>query len=432
MSAWFLSLILVAAAPDPAAGAPAAAPATLPLVRLPDLLEEARRKSPEIHAAREAARADATAVEPAHALDDPMLMVQLWNMPVDLSTIPLMVNLTQSLPLGGKRAARRDEAQAMAEGSRAAVMTRTRDVEAATAKAFFDLFLADRTIAVDDEIGRTLESLVHAANARLSAGRGEVSEVLRAEGEALKVQSDREAARARRSAAVAKLVAILDRAPGSDFGPTAEPGFLDALPAQDNLRAQALRQRPELAAAGAATGVALARLRTAEAAPTPDIALSAGEMHMFRSPTSPADFLFLGVQGNLPIFSGKNHGRIEAARASVEATRADARALQNRVLAEVADAFAEVQAEQREIELHHRLIPVSRQALTSALASFVAGRGGFAMVLDAERDLQMHELDLAMHVTAYAQHLADLERAVGGDVGLLRAAAAGTSNLHQP
>lgn len=203
------------------------------------------------------------------------------------------------------------------------------------------------------------------------------------------------------------------------------------LPSEEVLRARAARQRPELAMAAAATGAAMARLRLERAARVPDIALSAGEMHMFGGMGPPSDFLFLGVQGNLPLFVDKNRARVEAAHAGLESTREETRALVNRVFAEIADAFAEVQAEQREIELHHRLIPVSHQALASALASYAAGRGAFTMVLDAERDVQMHELDLATHMTAYAQHLADLERAVGGDVGLLRAAGAGTGALHE-
>jgi cobalt-zinc-cadmium efflux system outer membrane protein len=402
-----------------------------PPVRLSDLLEEARRKNPDIQAARERARASAAAVTPAGALDDPMLMVQLWNMPVDLSTVPVMATVTQPIPLGGKRAARGDEANAMAESARAAIVTRVRDVEAEIAKAYFDLFLADRTMAVDDDIGRTLRSLIGAASARLGAGRGEESEVLRAESEALRVESDREAARARRRAAVAKLVALLDRPPGSDLGATTEPGVVRDAPTEAALRDRALRERPELAAAAADTRAAQARLAGARAARVPDLGVSLGEMHMFRAMTSPADFLFLGVQGNLPIFGGKNEGRVTAAQSGVEAARQEARALANRVFAEIGDAYAEVQAEEREIELHHHLIPLSRQALTSALAAYAAGRGGFTMVLDAERDLQMHELDLAMRLTAYAQRLADLERAVGGELGLLRAAEAGTPRLHE-
>ncbi|HEY4187549.1 MAG TPA: TolC family protein [Polyangia bacterium] len=402
-----------------------------PPVSLAELFEEARRKNPDIRAARARGRATAAAVAPAGAFEDPMLMVQFWNMPVDLSVVPLMVSLTQPIPLGGKRAARRDEAQAMAEASRDGVTTVVRDVEAQIAKAYFDLFLADRTMAVDDEIGRTLRSLVAAASSRLAAGRGEESEVLRAESEELKVRSDREAASARRSAAVAKLVALLDRPPGSDMGPTGEPALLPSLPPQEALRERALRERPELGVSSAAAAAAEARLRAARAEKTPDVAVSAGEMHVFRGVARPADFLFLGVQGNLPIFGSKNGAHVETAQAGLASMREETHALENRVMAEIADAFAEVQAEQRQTELHHQLVPLSHQALASALASYSAGRGGFPMVLDAERDLQMHQLDLAMHMAAYSQHLADLERAVGGDIGLVRAATSGTHMSHE-
>jgi outer membrane protein TolC len=406
-------------------------PDPTPPVRLGDLLEEARRKNPAIAAAREQARGDAASVTAAAAVDDPMVMVQLWNMPVDLSTVPLMVNVSQTLPLGGKRAAKRDEAEAMGQASRASIATRARDVEDEVARAYFDLYLADRTIEVDAEIERTLETVISAASARIAAGRGEEADVLRAESDKLKVQSDREAARGRRAAAVAKLVALLDRPPGSDLGRTEDPGLLAELPAPDVLRARALRERSELASASAATGAAEARLRLAHAERIPDLTASAGEMHMFGGMTSPSDFLFLGLQVNLPIFGGKNRSRIESAEAGVAASRAERHALENRVFAEVADALAEVQAETRQAQLHHKLIPLTRQALASALGAYAAGRGAFSMVLDAERDLEMHELDLATHVAAYSQRLADLERAVGGDVGLTRAAASGLHAGHE-
>jgi outer membrane protein TolC len=406
-------------------------PDPTPSVRLGDLLEEARRKNPAIAAAREQARGDAASVTAAAAVDDPMVMVQLWNMPVDLSTVPLMVNVSQTFPLGGKRAAKRDEAEAMGQASRAGIATRARDVEDEVARAYFDLYLADRTIEVDAEIERTLETLISAASARIAAGRGEEADVLRAESDKLKVQSDREAARGRRAAAVAKLVALLDRPPGSDLGRTEDPGLLAELPAPDVLRARALRERSELASASAATGAAEARLRLAHAERIPDLTASAGEMHMFGGMTSPSDFLFLGLQVNLPIFGGKNRSRIESAEAGVAASRAERHALENRVFAEVADALAEVQAETRQAQLHHKLIPLTRQALASALGAYAAGRGAFSMVLDAERDLEMHELDLATHVAAYSQRLADLERAVGGDVGLIRAAASGAHAGHE-
>src|SRR5213593_2075344 len=75
-----------------------------PPLRLGDLLREAREKNPDLKAASARARAG--------ALDDPMLMVQLWNGPVDFSTVPVMLQVSQNIPLGGKRGARTDAARA--------------------------------------------------------------------------------------------------------------------------------------------------------------------------------------------------------------------------------------------------------------------------------------------------------------------------------
>jgi len=104
-------------------------------LRLADLLHEAREKNPDLKAAEAHARAAKAAVSPAGALDDPMLMVQLWNAPLDFSAIPVMVQVSQQLPLGGKRAARRDAAAADAAISEADLAARQRDVETQTALA---------------------------------------------------------------------------------------------------------------------------------------------------------------------------------------------------------------------------------------------------------------------------------------------------------
>jgi outer membrane protein TolC len=264
----------------------------------------------------------------------------------------------------------------------------------------------------------------------MAAGKGEQAEALRAQSELLKVQSDSEGVRARRVAASAKLVALLNRAPGSALGMTTEPGLVENLPTQEALRARSLRERPEFAGTQARTAQAEARLRLAKAERVPDLTIFLAEMHSFRM-TGVSDFLFAGVQGNLPIFAAsKNRGRIETASAQRAATHAEERALQNRIFAEIADAYAEVTAERRQIDLHHQLIPVARQALASALSAYAAGRGSFLLVLDSERDLLMHEIDLATHRAMYEQRLADLERAVGGDLGLAQAAESGSRERH--
>jgi cobalt-zinc-cadmium efflux system outer membrane protein len=408
----------------------AASPVPSTTVRLADLLHEARERNPEVLAASAQARAAAANVSPAGALDDPMLMLQIWNAPVDFSTVPLMVQLSQAIPLGGKRDARREAAEAEWGAAQANAAAKVKDVEASVAKTYFDLFMAERTLKVDGDIEKTLREMREVAASRVASGRGEQVDELKAQAEILKVQAEQETATAQRASANAQLAVLLDRDPGTALGQTTEPAVLQGLAPEAHLRTRALDTRPELLAARQAIVSAEAQLRLAHAANVPDVSVSAALMHSFGMPGQ-NNFVFAGVQGNLPVFiHGKTDGRIDSARSQVETMRQMEHSLHLRILGEVADAYAKVRAEERLVALHHQLIPVAQQTLESALTSYAAGRTGFLVVLDSERELQMHTLDLAMHLASYEQHLAELEHAVGTPLGLAAAAEAGHLESH--
>jgi cobalt-zinc-cadmium efflux system outer membrane protein len=405
-----------------------AAPAPL---RLADLLREARDKNPDLASATARLHAARSAVSPAGALDDPMLMVQLWNTPADFSTIPVMVQLTQNIPLGGKRGARADAARADAAMADADLRQKQNDIETQVASAYFDLFLADRTQQIDDELEAILKVVLRASEARVSTGKGEQVELLRAQGALVQLRSERETVIDHRRSSWARLAALLDRDPTGPPGTTTEPRVLEALPDVAALSERALRERPELAGSRAAISGAQAQERLARANRIPDLGVFAAEMHTFRNPSGISDFLFAGFQVNLPIFSGsKNEPRITTAQAQLVAAQQAEHALRNRIASEVAEGHAHVLAEIRHIDLHHQLIPIARQAVQSGESSYAAGRTDFTMVLDSARELRMHEMNLAMHLAAYQQRLAELQRAVGADIGLSQAAEGGHEERH--
>ena len=397
-----------------------------PSLRLADLLREAREKNPDLKAATARMRATQSAVAPAGALDDPTLMVQLWNTPVDFSTVPVMVQLSQSFPLGGKRGARADAARAEAAMAGADLAQKQREVETQVASAYFDLFLADRTQQIDDELEAILNVVLRSSEARVSTGKAERVELLRTQGALIQVRSERETAIDHRRSAWARLAAVLDRDPTSPPGSTTYPRVLTGLPDPAGLTERALRERPELAGSRAAIAGAQAQERLARASRIPDLGLFVAEMHTFRNPAGVSDFLFAGFQVNLPIFFGsKNEPRIAAAQAQLIAAQESEHALRNRVASEVAESHAHVLAEMRQIDLHHQLIPIALQAVESGRTSYAAGKADFTTVLEAARELRMHEMNLAMHLASYEQRLAELQRAVGSDLGLERAAEAG-------
>jgi outer membrane protein, heavy metal efflux system len=400
-------------------------------LRLVDLLHEARDKNPDLKAAQARLQAAKSQVSPAGALDDPMLMVQLWNAPADFSSVPVMVQISQQLPLGGKRAARREAADADAAMALSDLAGKERELDTQVAAAYFDLFLAERTEAADDELSRILAVLVRSSEARVASGKGEQVELLRAQASVVQLQSDRETALDHQRSAWARLCALLDRDPSSAIGATTQPALLPSLPPVATLQEQAKGGRPELAAAQAQISGAGAQLRLAKAASVPDVGVFAAGMHTFDSGAGPSNFLFAGFQVNLPIFgSGKNGPHVSAANAQLVAAQEAEHALRNKVAAEVAENYAHVLAEEHQIKLHHQLIPLARQSVESAEFGYAAGRVDFTMAIDSARELRTHELDLATHLAMYEQRVAELQRAAFVDLGLSQAAEAGHEERH--
>jgi outer membrane protein TolC len=399
-------------------------------VHLSDLLDEALRRNPEVQASEARARAARLAVGPAGALDDPMLMVRLWNVPLDGSMLPLMVDLSQALPLGGKRDARTAEAEAEARLAEAEADVKRRDVEAAVVKAYLDLFGAEQALQVNAEVRGNLEALRDVALARAAGALGEQVDVLRAETELVELEGQVEVARAQQVAAQAELAALLDRPSDAALRTAGFPGFLPPLPPVATLVERAARARPELAAAEAGVARAAARVRTAEAEAVPDVTPTLGYMRDFGG-RGERNFVTLGLQGNLPVHGSDRVGpRRDAARAEREGLERGVHGLRRKIEAEVRIRHAETEAQRRAIEVHHRLIPLAREAVKSAMASYSSGRANFLVVLDSQRNLRTHQLDLARHLATYEQRAAELERAVAADLGLRGAVEAGAPHPH--
>jgi outer membrane protein TolC len=382
-------------------------------LRLSALLEDARQRNPELRAAQAQARSASSLVGPAGALDDPTLMVQYWNGPVDFSVVPIMVQLTQTFPLGGKLKARGDAAEADARTAQAEAAARLADLERDVTRLFVDLYVADRTLSIHEQVLGSLRTLGAVAASRVASGRAEVVDQLKAQAELLKEQAAHESLIADQAVARAQLAALLDREPSDLAGTPEELALADSTLPDEELVSRADQNRPELHAAASAIQAAEARVRLASASGAPELTPLVGYMHTFGL-SGQNNFLFLGLQGTLPIWRGnKVDPAVTAARARVEASQELTRALRARIAAEVRSSSARLRAEVQLVEIQRRLVPISRSALDSALAGYAAGRVELLSVLDSAREWLMRQVELAQHQALAQQRKAELDRAVG-------------------
>ena len=196
---------------------------------LPELIHEVLARNPELVAARKQWEAATNRIVQARSLDDPILSVQLWNVPQTFNVTQTQNNifgLSQNLPFPGKRALKGDVASRSADMTEQAVRAKERELVARLKQAYYDLFLAQKAVQIHHEQVELLRQFVEIANAKFRAGKGSQADVLKAQVELSLLFQHRPVLEQRRETAEAMLNTLLDRDTASPLGIAQEPSQL--------------------------------------------------------------------------------------------------------------------------------------------------------------------------------------------------------------
>lgn len=396
----------------------------------------ALRENPEIKAAEQTVEARYARVPQATALPDPMLMTKTLPEPTRTAEGDnyFILGIQQKLLVPEKL----DRAGRVAwQEARMAVeaLQRTRlSVIADTKRAYFRLYIIDKTIEIDLANQDLLRGLVDAARAQVAAGRRSQDDVLRAQTELYNLESKLIELRQQRQTFAAALNRLLNRPPRTavpkpaDFDAREVDAELDRLidiavdrnPDMQRLREQIDRDRQ---------AVELARL-----AYWPDFTLGFEWMRIdprgaFQPPRNPqtgirpavsqlsedgSDNWAITFGMNLPVWFQKIEGGIREARAKLLASQHQYAAERNRVQFQVEDALVRVRAQQELANLFDKtIIPQSRQAFEVSRASYAAGRGDFLFVVDNWQKWLMFTIQYHRALGELERSVADLEEALG-------------------
>jgi outer membrane protein, heavy metal efflux system len=392
------------------AGTAAAEPLTLSWA-----LKTAREANPEVRALAAERAAAWERVPQARAFEDPTLAVQLWNFPFTRKPgagSMVMVQVAQPLPFPGKRDLRAEVAGASARVAGESVRMRQLELAAEVKRLYYQLWTNRAARSLNQRNSELLEQLRKTALARVSAGTGAVTDVLRLETEQARLRADLSTLRRDREALAAALNVRLGRKALAPLGEPVEDFPTEPSRSYPALLAAAERQRPDLRAAGLESGRAESQIALARRNRYPDFMPMLMFMQDIEMGSSWGATLGVGV----PIWSAAKQGR--AVREATE-TAAAARERQHGARLEVerqvreASASAASAAERLQL-LRTQVIPRARAALEAMRADYVASREGLTALLDGRRTLQDLELELEKARAEVAMTRAELERAVGG------------------
>ena len=379
------------------------------------LLAAGRQLSPALRAAALETAAASARASGADALDDPTITdsYQYYKNPGVFSAHTVM--LTQSFPLWGKRDLRREAALADVDAARGRERAAQDDIDEKIKVAYAQYYLISRDIAVNQEIGTLARRMRDAAAARYGQGGGDQTAVIQALGEATTAKTEAVRLEGEKDAARARLNVLVGRPADA---PLAEPirarPIPKAEPALAGLVDRARAGNPTLSASSAAIAAARSRSTLADKAWYPDLTVGAGPL--IQTNNRPVGFSAT-VGFNIPLPWGREASGQQEAAAQLGASQQRYDANELEIEGALGEAMAKLRsARATEALLSREAMPQARAGFQTVLANYSQGKGDLTAAIAAEH--QIHDIDLRLLQTQLDEQvaLAAIERLIGGDL----------------
>jgi len=403
--------------------APGIAIAQATTLTLAEVQAAALEHNPTLRAARAAAEAVASRQSAAGLPPDPQLRVGVMNaslpgLRTDMPTsMAPSIQAMQMLPFPGRLGlqstlARQEAGRALSAAEETAWAVRTR-----ASTAFFTLYEVERRRAEVAETLGWLREVELVAASLYASGSGRQSDVLRAGIEVARTEGEISRLTAARTAAAARLNAVLGRPAETPVPAASLPPLPGVLPAHSDLALWAAETRPLLEEGRWSLEQAETRAALARRELWPDLALGVeygqrpGAMGTERMGS-----LMLGF--SVPVFARQRQLQLRhEATAMRQMAAAELEAMQAESSAEIGELVAELESTRTLLHLFRgEVIPLAEANVESALSAYRVGRVDFLTLVDARTTLSEYRQERHALAAEYGALVARLEMAIGREL----------------
>lgn len=394
---------------------------------LGDLTMVAFQNNPGIRAAREKWRATIESYRINTAYPDPQLMVTYFPEPIETRLGPQDWNasLSQMIPFPGKLSKAGDVVAADARIARLSLDKTVRDVGVSVRESFFELNYIRTARQIAEQQIQLLDHLRKIAETAHAADRAAFVDVVKAQSQAGQLRYDALLLRDLEETEISKLNSLLNRAPGAGIGSLQSPEFQPLSVRLEEIYRLAEANQEEIRITETRIEKADARLGLARYENLPDFKVGLfyagiGDPDVASPPRDAGDDA-LGIQFGvtLPLWSGKNKGRVAKARAELAASQSARSAQVNDTIAQVRAIYFRLENARRIMGLYEEnLLPQAAKSMSLAEAWFQAGESGFSDFVETQSVWYNFQLALARARADYGKYLARLEQLVGHSLTL--------------
>jgi outer membrane protein TolC len=394
----------------------------MPGASVESLLAAAREHSPDVRMVRLEAEAARERIQPAGALPDPVLRIELENITRNGSQNATLspsgvgdtkYTLMQPLPFWGKRDLKRDVASAEAEQASGRAADTWAEVAARIKSLYAQYWLTGQSLQLTRENIELTRRLEQIAQARYAGGLAAQQDAIRAQLERSAMDAELVGMESEFHHLMVFLNAMLARPSGAAL---AEPAALRTIPARLDgaaLNDRLLAANPQLAIETARVGGAEKSRELAYRNRYPDLTVGVAPMQVGNR----VDAWSLMVEMNLPLQQGTRRSQERESERMLEAASARKEALGHRLQGDLNAALSNLEGARSTEQISRtRLLPQAELTFKSALAGYENGKVDFATLLDAQRQIRNARLALLRAQASQQMRLAEIERLLGEDL----------------
>ena len=403
---------------------------------LRDFIVRALEHNPDIKAAQRNAAAKAERIAQVTALPDPVLSTKTLPEPVRTAEGDnfFILGIRQKLPVPQKL----DRAGRIAlEETRMAIdqleQTRLR-VIAEVKRAYFRLYIIDRTVEITQDNQGMLRGLIEVARGQVAAGKRQQQDVLRAQVELSNLEAQLIELRRRRTTTEANLNTLLNRSSTTAI-PSPRPfGVRQVDLKLEELFARGVKVNPQLKRFERQIERDRQAVELARLAYWPDFTVGFEWMEMeprepFGNPARDkkgrarvarqmseegSDNWAITFGFNLPIWLDKIEAGIREATQRLAASRHRYTSARNTVHFRIEEALARVRAQKELAEIFDStIIPQARQTYEVSRSGYAAGISDFQYVIDNWQKWLTFTIQYHRAIGELERGVADLEQAIG-------------------
>jgi outer membrane protein TolC len=384
------------------------------------VLEYLESRNPELRSMVLEADAARQRSGAAGALPDPMVSMELRDVPISEPTLSpanagsARYAVRQVFPLGDKRGLRRGVAEAdlsAAEARRSATLV---ELRMKAKVAYSQHWYATQAHRVTEGVRGLLVDLEQIARARYGTGLVPQQDVIKAQTEVTAMRTELVMQASERRQAAARLNGVLARPADAPLADAEAPREIPARAFDFAGLTKAVGERsPQLAVQAAQLASATRNADLVRASRWPDLTFGVAGIQRGTRLTEYELMVEVNIPWQRDVLRA-NESEALAMKSAAEARR-DAAAAQ--LQGELGQNWAALDAlrEQAAI-LRDTLMPQAQLTFDSALSAYQAGRVDFGTLLDAQRQIRKARLDLLKVQLEQQVRLAEIERIVGEDL----------------